>query len=64
MAAAEFELTSTSVTNPRSTSMKALVYHGAGKYAWEDRPRPSIRDPGDAVCASLRRRFAEPIFTS
>ena len=29
--------------------MKALVYHGPGKYAWEDKPRPAIREPGDAI---------------
>jgi alcohol dehydrogenase len=29
--------------------MKALVYHGPGKRAWEDKPRPAIKDPGDAI---------------
>ena len=29
--------------------MKALVYHGPGKRAWEDKPRPTIKDPGDAI---------------
>ena len=29
--------------------MKALVYGGPGKRAWETKPRPSLRDPGDAV---------------
>jgi alcohol dehydrogenase len=29
--------------------MKALVYHGPGKRAWEDKPRPAIQNPGDAV---------------
>ena len=29
--------------------MKALVYHGPGKHAWEDKPRPSIQHPGDAI---------------
>src|SRR6202166_2079248 len=33
----------------RNTTMKALVYHGPGKRAWEDRPRPTIQDPGDAI---------------
>jgi alcohol dehydrogenase len=32
-----------------STSMKALVYHGPGKFAWENKPRPAIQDPGDAI---------------
>ena len=30
-------------------TMKALVYHGHGKIAWEDKPRPAIQHPGDAV---------------
>jgi alcohol dehydrogenase len=29
--------------------MKALVYRGVGRCAWEDRPRPAIRDAGDAI---------------
>jgi alcohol dehydrogenase len=29
--------------------MKALVYHGPGKIAWEDKPRPAIRHAGDAI---------------
>jgi alcohol dehydrogenase len=29
--------------------MKALVYHGPGKRAWEDKVRPIIQDAGDAV---------------
>jgi alcohol dehydrogenase len=29
--------------------MKALVYHGPGKRAWEDKPRPAIQNPGDAI---------------
>lgn len=31
------------------SNMKALVYHGSGKRAWEDKPRPSILDPEDAI---------------
>jgi len=30
-------------------TMKALVYHGPGKRAWEDKPHPSIQDSGDAI---------------
>jgi alcohol dehydrogenase len=30
-------------------TMKALVYHGPGRRAWEERPRPGIQDPTDAV---------------
>jgi alcohol dehydrogenase len=29
--------------------MKALVYHGPGELAWEDKPRPTIQLPGDAI---------------
>ncbi len=29
--------------------MKALVYHGPGKKAWEEKPRPALRDPTDAI---------------
>jgi alcohol dehydrogenase len=29
--------------------MKALVYHGPGKRAWEDRPKPVVKDATDAV---------------
>jgi alcohol dehydrogenase len=30
-------------------TMKALVYHGPGKRAWEDKPRPTLQAPGDAI---------------
>jgi alcohol dehydrogenase len=30
-------------------TMHALVYHGAGKRAWETKPRPEIREASDAV---------------
>ncbi len=50
MATAELELTSSAAKVEGSeTGMKALVYHGAGKYAWEDKPRPTIKDPCDAI---------------
>lgn len=29
--------------------MKALVYGGPGLRAWQDMPRPVVRDPGDAI---------------
>lgn len=29
--------------------MKALVYHGDGKIAWEDRPMPVLQDPRDVI---------------
>jgi len=29
--------------------MKALVYHGPGRRSWEDKPRPSVEAPTDAI---------------
>ena len=29
--------------------MKALVYHGPGNRSWEEKPRPAIKESGDAV---------------
>jgi alcohol dehydrogenase len=29
--------------------MKALVFHGPGQRSWEVKPRPALRDPGDAI---------------
>lgn len=29
--------------------MKALVYHGPGKISWDDKPKPSVINPTDAV---------------
>ena len=29
--------------------MKALVYHGPGKRAWEETPRPAIQSATDAI---------------
>ncbi|SPF41896.1 Alcohol dehydrogenase GroES domain protein [Candidatus Sulfotelmatobacter kueseliae] len=50
MTTAELELaTTTATTLSTSTTMKALVYHGPGKRAWENKPRPSIQEPGDAI---------------
>ena len=34
---------------PAIATMEALVYHGAGKRAWEKRPKPTIQDATDAV---------------
>ena len=33
----------------RKTTMKALVFHGPGRRAWEDKPRPTIKDATDAI---------------
>ena len=30
-------------------SMKALIYHGPGMRAWEDRPKPAIAEAADAI---------------
>ena len=30
-------------------TMKALVYHGPGKRAWEEKPRPVLKDADDAI---------------
>src|SRR3990172_9546409 len=32
-----------------SDRMKALVYHGPGKKAWEEKPKPTVKDPMDAI---------------
>jgi alcohol dehydrogenase len=34
--------------------MKALVYHGAGKKAWEEKPKPGIKAPTDAIIKILK----------
>src|SRR5689334_9038360 len=34
--------------------MKALVYHGAGKKAWEDKPKPMILKPTDAIVKIIK----------
>ena len=34
--------------------MKALVYHGPAKCAWEDKPKPALKEPTDAIVKILR----------
>ena len=34
--------------------MKALVYHGTGKKAWEEKPKPIINKTTDAVVKILK----------
>jgi alcohol dehydrogenase len=46
---AELELTTSAATLSTSTDMKAMVFHGAGKPAWEDKPRPTIQHASDAI---------------
>ena len=45
----ERETPETTVGTTRTLTMKALVYHGPGERAWEDRPRPAILERGDAI---------------
>jgi alcohol dehydrogenase len=50
MTNAGLELIRTPAMTPWSgATMKALVYHGAGKSDWEDKPRPTIQEVGDAL---------------
>ena len=35
-------------------TMKALVYHGPGKMAWEDHPKPELQSPTDAIVRITR----------
>jgi alcohol dehydrogenase len=34
--------------------MKALVYHGPGRRAWEERPKPTLQAPSDAIVKIAR----------
>ena len=34
--------------------MKALVYHGPGRKAWEEKPQPTIVEPTDAIIRMLK----------
>jgi alcohol dehydrogenase len=49
MTTAELDHPIKSATIPSTTTMKALVYHGPGKCAWESKPRPTILEPSDAI---------------
>ena len=33
--------------------MKAIVYHGPGKKAWEDVPDPKIKEPTDVIVTTV-----------
>jgi hypothetical protein len=33
--------------------MRAFVYHGVGKRALEDKPKPTVKEPIDAVVKSI-----------
>lgn len=50
MTTSEFQqATANSPPHITSTKMKALVYHGPGKRAWENKLRPAIQDKDDAI---------------
>ncbi len=34
--------------------MKALVYHGAGKKSWEEKPKPTIKESTDAIVKIIK----------
>jgi alcohol dehydrogenase len=42
-------LTERAESGSRNVTMKALVFHGPGRRAWEDKPRPTIKDATDAI---------------
>ena len=39
----------TAGSHPETTTMMALVYHGPGRRTWEEKPRPRVQAPTDAV---------------
>ena len=41
--------------------MKAFVYKGPGQKAFEDRPKPEIKEPGDAIIKVTKPQSVEPI---
>jgi alcohol dehydrogenase len=38
----------------KENGMRALVYHGPGKQAWEEKPRAAVKEPTDAIVKVLR----------
>jgi alcohol dehydrogenase len=42
------------VRSTKEARMKALVYHGPGKKALEDKPKPTLKEPTDAIVKVLR----------
>ena len=64
MTTAELELTAKGSQKLfTSTAMKALVYHGPGKKAWEEATRPTIQDPSDAIVRITTSTICGTIFT-
>jgi len=43
-----------SQTQKSITTMKALVFHGPGKKSWEEKPKPILREPTDALVKILK----------
>lgn len=43
-----------SISDKAVKTMKALVYHGPGQKAWEDKPKPVIIKPTDAIVKILK----------
>ena len=43
-----------SQSQQNNSTMKALVYHGAGKKSWEEKPKPTIQEPTDAIVKILK----------
>ena len=43
------ELESPQTKSAATGRMKAMVYHGPGKRAWEETPRPAIQNSTDAI---------------
>ena len=64
MATTEIDLAAKTVAIPHSVrTMKALVYHGPGKRAWESKPRPAISIRATPSCELPPRPSAEPTCT-
>lgn len=42
------------IANGFAKTMKALVYHGPGQKSWEEKPRPEIAKPTDAIVKILK----------
>jgi alcohol dehydrogenase len=40
--------------NHNTETMHALVYHGAGKKSWEEKPKPLVKEPTDAIVKILK----------
>lgn len=43
-----------SQSQQNNSTMKALVYHGPGKKSWEEKPKPTIQEPTDAIIKILK----------